>query len=69
MKTCEICAEDVHDDAQRCKHCGTVFEGTELAEREERRRTWTRRGIQAVVLLAIFYAALWGFAYVAENWR
>jgi phage shock protein C len=40
MKQCPYCAEDIQDQAVKCRHCGSMLEGSALS------RTWyrSRRG-------------------------
>jgi phage shock protein PspC (stress-responsive transcriptional regulator) len=40
MKQCPYCAEDIQDQAVKCRHCGSMLEGSGLS------RTWyrSRRG-------------------------
>lgn len=40
MKRCPYCAEDIHDDAVKCRYCGSLLDGSALS------RTWyrSRRG-------------------------
>jgi phage shock protein PspC (stress-responsive transcriptional regulator) len=40
MKQCPFCAEDIHDQAVKCRYCGSLLDGSALT------RTWyrSRRG-------------------------
>jgi hypothetical protein len=40
MKKCPFCAEEIQDDAKKCKHCGEFIDSLNLSHIETRKAQW-----------------------------
>lgn len=49
MKTCPFCTEEIRDEAIKCKHCGSMLNGSDPASsgaaREARRSSFSLAGL------------------------
>jgi zinc ribbon protein len=51
MKKCPFCAEDIQDDAIKCKHCGEFLDASALPRFAEKKLPWYFR--KSFIILAV----------------
>jgi predicted nucleic acid-binding Zn ribbon protein len=52
MKKCPFCAEEIQDDAIKCKHCGEFLDGSNYPRFAEEKIKWYFR--KSFIIIAIF---------------
>jgi len=51
MKRCPFCAENVHDDAIKCKHCGEFLDASAFARFSKKQHPWYFR--KSFIIIAV----------------
>jgi hypothetical protein len=65
MKKCPFCAEDIQNDAIKCKHCGEFLDGSTHARLAEKKVPWYFR--KSFIIFAI--CAVGPLAFPLIWWR
>lgn len=73
MKKCPFCAEEIRDEAIKCKHCGEFLDGSSLRRLAEERIQWYfRRSFVIVAICCVGPLALpliWWNPSVTRAWK
>jgi hypothetical protein len=73
MKNCPFCAEDIQDDAIKCKHCGELLDGSTPARLTEKKVLWYfRKSFIIFVICAVGPLALpliWWRPQTTQVWK
>jgi hypothetical protein len=73
MKKCPFCAEDIQDDAIKCKHCGEFLNTTTRPQLAEPRLPWYfRKSFIIVALCSVGPLALpliWWRPHTSRAWK
>jgi hypothetical protein len=73
MKKCPFCAEDIQDDAIKCKHCGEFLDASASARFAEARISWYfRKSFIVIALLSVGPLALpliWWRPQTSPAWK
>jgi len=51
MKKCQFCAEDIQDEAIKCKHCGEFLDGSTPSRNAEQKTQWYFRTSFIIIAL------------------
>ena len=73
MKKCPFCAEEIQDDAIKCKHCGEFLDPSARPHSGEAGAKWYfRKGFIVIALLSVGPLALpliWLRPNTSRNWK
>ena len=82
MKKCSFCAEEIKEDAIKCKHCGEMLnqEASRVFSKNDRKchqcgyvgemKTWLRNynAPQFILLLGLLFYIIPGLVFMAWGW-
>ena len=73
MKKCPFCAEDIHDDAIKCKHCGEFLDASTSQRLAAEKIPWYFR--TSFIILAVFSVGplalplIWWRPHTTRAWK
>jgi len=73
MKKCPFCAEDIQDDAIKCKHCGEFLDGRTSPQLAEKKLPWYFR--TSFIVLAVCSVGplalplIWWHPHITRAWK
>lgn len=73
MKKCPFCAEEIQDEAIKCKHCGEFLDGSNQAQLSEEKIQWYfRKSFIVIALCCVGPLALpliWWRPQTTKAWK
>jgi len=73
MKKCPFCAEEIQDEAIKCKHCGEFLNASSRAGASEEKTTWYfKKSFIFIALLCVGPLALpliWWHPHMKPAWK
>ena len=73
MKKCPFCAEEIQDDAIKCKHCGEFLDASTSPHFAEEKMPWYFR--KSFIILAVFSVGplalplIWWHPHTTRAWK
>ena len=73
MKKCPFCAEEIQDDAIKCKHCGEFLDGSHHSRVAEEKIPWYFR--KSFIVIAVCFVGplalplIWWRPHTTRAWK